>query len=152
MRHLYLFSALFIGFLLIFSTPILADTIEQERKTEAVNDHWNVSLNKTKRYNVPNDFNKEFIFDIVNKKSDRHSRFIMKNMTTEVNSLMIVNKKLIVLGQVKSNVGHGITIIDMSKVKEVDFILCYNPKFSTNKRYIIYEKFYPRFSPKRSPK
>jgi hypothetical protein len=148
MRRLRIVNTLFLGFFLLFAKPIFAEKAITQAKPEAANSHWKVSLKTVVVNDIASDFNKLFVFDIINKRLKRHSQFTMRNMTTEVKSLMIVNKKLIISGRVKSNLANGITIVDMSQLKEIDYFLCYNPKLSPNKRFIVYEKFYPRFSPK----
>ncbi len=87
----------------------------------------------------------KFVLDILEKDSANHVIEI-ENITSSIVGLEIYRNKLIVFGKV-DNFADGVTIIDLDKKSEDDFFICYRPQLLSNIGYIIFEKFYPRFSP-----
>jgi len=69
----------------------------------------------------------------------------MQNLTTQLRAAEIVNDLLVVFGEIR-NSASVVTIFDLEKGREKDSILCYAPKLSETKRYLVYRKFYPRFA------
>ncbi len=89
---------------------------------------------------------RRFVFDVSNKVSRKDSEIKLENMITEVVSLNVVKDRMIVFGGVQ-NAGSAVAIVDLLENEVIDVILCYRPRFSETKNYLIYEKFYPRFAP-----
>jgi hypothetical protein len=93
------------------------------------------------------DDNTIFNFKIFNNFEKKTDFFQICNLTHQIEDFFIVNDLVIIFGKIATNNIDAITIIDMIEKKEKDFIICYRPQLLLNNNYIIYEKFYPRFSP-----
>ncbi len=114
-------------------------------KPEIGNEAFEVKLIRLEK--AETEFGDEYVFDVYKKATRETSAVRMKNMTTAIERLDISEKQLIVFGYVGNNIASGVTLIDLEGKKETDFIICYRPQLSDTKRYLIYEKFYPRFAP-----
>ena len=84
------------------------------------------------------------IYDKFKKKTEY---FKMCNLTHQIKDLIIVGDLIVVFGKLATGNIDAITIIDIIKKEEKDFIICYDPQLLLSKKYLIFEKFYPRFSP-----
>lgn len=84
--------------------------------------------------------------NVYDKTTQQESISDIVNVTTDVERIQIVRNQLVVFGYV-DNLASGVTIIDLKKKQQKDFILGYHPQLSTTEKYLIYKKFYPRFSP-----
>ena len=93
------------------------------------------------------DDNTIFNFKIYNNFEKKTEFFQICNLTHRIEDLYIVNDQAVIFGKIATNNIDAITIIDMIEKKEKDFIICYRPQLLLNNNYIVYEKFYPRFSP-----
>ena len=91
--------------------------------------------------------NKIFNFKIYNT-FEKNTDFIQVcNLTQQIEDLFIINDLIIIFGEIITDNIDTITIIDIIEKKEKDFIICYRPQLLLNNNYLIYEKFYPKFSP-----
>jgi len=108
------------------------------------NEEYMIKLTRWER--LPPYDDRKFTFSVHHKLTQQDSIIEMENMTTEIGEIKIVKDRLVIFGDV-SNAAWGVTILDLKRHKEIDFIICYRPQLSETKRYLIYEKFYPRFSP-----
>jgi len=88
---------------------------------------------------------KKFHFEILGT-TNKPASFVLSNLTTQVRKLDIYQDKLVVYGSVESKAS-GLTVVDLQRGEELDFMLGYHPQRSSTGRYVIYRKFYPRFSP-----
>lgn len=109
--------------------------------TEVDSVAYTIKLTLSEKYKT--DY-RRYTFRVYDKLNKKESSFEMESMITDIERLEIIKDRLVVIGEV-SNVSSGVAIIDLKQSKEIDFILCYRPQFSETKKYIIYEKFYPRF-------
>jgi hypothetical protein len=91
--------------------------------------------------------NKIFNFKMYNKPERKTESFQVCNLTQKIIDLFIVNDLIVIFGKIITNDIDAITIIDMIEKKEKDLIICYHPQLLLNNNILIYEKFYPRFSP-----
>lgn len=105
---------------------------------------YRVSLLKIDRFGSESGEFK-FIFTVKDKLRNSEKSIEMHNLTTEITSLVIVDYKLIIFGAIR-NTADVVTLFDLNTEKQIDSIVCYNVKLSDTKRYLIYEKFYPRFA------
>lgn len=86
-----------------------------------------------------------FTFTVENRLTKHESLIQMHNLTTHLQSAEIVNGLFIIFGKIQ-NTADVVTILDLEQAKEKESILCYGPRLSETKKYIIYQKFYPRFA------
>lgn len=98
------------------------------------------------RAETTGDGSSRFHFDIREAGEGEPSTFVLQNLTTEIRKLGLYRDTLLVFGSV-GNAGQGVTLVDLQRRREVDFILAYYPRHSLTGRYLIYRKFYPRFAP-----
>lgn len=69
---------------------------------------------------------------------------IIRSQIATIEDARLVGQKALVIGSTgKSTI---ISVIDLSSMKEIDRIRCYDASFSPSGRYIAYKKFYPRNS------
>lgn len=121
------------------------DMVMAAHKVNTENNQYEVNLiSREKHEEGSNQY--KFTFSVENKLTQQKSLIEMKNMTTEIEEISIVKNRLIIFGYVNNDAA-GVTLIDLKKNEEMDFILCFSPVFSESKRFLIYEKFRPRFAP-----
>ena len=87
-----------------------------------------------------------FTFRVHNNVMKQDSLIEMRNMSTDIHRIALSKDRLIVFGEVGSAM-HTVTILDLKSQQEVDFLMCFFPELSETGRYLIYKRFYPRFSP-----
>ncbi len=137
--------------ILLFSAVILLITVLYDRgygftPIGIENEEFKVKLVKAEKIRCMCQFDTEYTFRSYDKLTGQDSVIKMRNMTTVVSNMQITKKRLIVFGAV-GNIASGVTVIDLEDKKETDFIICYRPQLSETKKYLAYEKFYPRFAP-----
>ena len=116
---------------------------QQASRIEIQSANYRVAL---KRAEAVESGSKKFHFEILRTTTNKPSSFVLSNLTTQVRKLDIYQDRLVVYGSVESKAS-CLTVVDLQRGEELDFLLGYHPQRSSTGRYVIYRKFYPRFSP-----
>lgn len=129
-------------FLLLFETKSFSSDIGNDQVVE--NKEYIVRVISHEKFGIEGG-NVKFRFEVKNLVNKKESFVEMSNLTTQIKRMEIVNELMIVFGELR-NIADVVTILDLNAAIERDSILCYGPMLSTEKRYIVYKKFYPRFA------
>lgn len=124
---------------------VIAFAGDDNMKAETMD--WSVALIKAEKIDCNCIDKLIFHFKTINKKTQKITALKIRNMTTRFSKLVIVDSQLLAFGKIENDIADGVTIIDLKENKEVDFVLCFRPQLSDGNRYLIFEKFYPRFAP-----
>lgn len=88
---------------------------------------------------------REFSFTAVSKADDSSTNFIVESAASTLTSLYIYQSILLVRGQLPYG-GDSVVFVDLEEKRKDLEIYAYNMHFSPDYRYLIYQKYYPRFS------
>jgi hypothetical protein len=83
---------------------------------------------------------------IVNEDSRVSNEVETVDLITRIDQMFVFSSKLVIVGEV-DNKAAGIGIYDIASGRRLDFIVCYHPIVSPDHKLIVYEAYYPRFSP-----
>ncbi|MBI1746463.1 MAG: hypothetical protein HYR55_07730 [Acidobacteria bacterium] len=89
---------------------------------------------------------KRFTFSVLNKATQNRTTLKLSNQTTRIDKLQIAGDRLVVFGELSVRAGI-VTILNLQGGAIVDYLYGYNPSLSNTGRYLIFNKFYPRFAP-----
>lgn len=143
MRMIIFSMALMIFSYGTFSESIFAESIMIQDES----DLFKVSLIQIEKADINCGCNNKYIFQTYDKSTGQYGSVTLQNLTSKIIEIKLVNRTMIVFGKVGSSFADGITIFDLATQKEKDFILCYRPNSIFGNKYLVFEKFYPRFSP-----
>lgn len=87
-----------------------------------------------------------FRFSVVDLEKNESFEMILKNYTRKVKFLHLYNSRFIIVGELPY-LGDIVTCYSLQDQKIIDEFYCYAFSVSSNGRYAIFKKYYPRFTP-----
>jgi len=135
---------IFIQCFLIF---IILCNVCYSKDIHCSNNQWSIFLDYSHSTLKESYFQQPFNFQINpfdNRKSYKYS--LINSNIKKLMSIHLYKSKLIIIGELIYG-GDIVTIYDLNKRRIENELNAYNFKISPNKRYAIFSKFFPRFSP-----
>ena len=136
MKRLMKFQSSLYVFILFLSNGLSA--------AEAESGRWAVTLKKAEACSDCRG-GTTHIFETKEKEGSLLSEIRISNTTAAVKDINIYGDKLVVFGGIPAS-GTAITIVNLNTGEVLDHFLAYREIVSPSLRYILYRKWYPRFS------